>query len=305
MKHKNRKKRVIDIAIILTTTAAIICVIMAVRSYSEYRRGNDVYLDAAASFLVTGVATDIAEAEDTAASPNDPVEPDESGAKAAESSEETADDRPAPETDAAELPLGTAKPPALLPEMPVSVDFDALRRVNGDVSAWIASRGTPINYPVVSCETEEDYDYYIKHLFDGRRNKLGTLFIDARNTPFEDNNTIIYGHNMLNGTMFSDLLRYRKQSYYDSHPAMKLYTPRGDYDILLFSGYMTTDKSESYTLNLSGEAFEQYIADAIAASDFKSDVRPGADSRIVTLSTCDNRTSDKRYVVHGLLREIQ
>ncbi|MDD4774400.1 MAG: class B sortase, partial [Eubacteriales bacterium] len=122
---------------------------------------------------------------------------------------------------------------------------------------------------------------------------------------FEDNNTIIYGHNMLNGTMFSDLLRYRKQSYYDSHPAMKLYTPQGNYDILLFSGYMTTDKSDSYTLNLSDEAFEQYIAEAIAASDFKTDIRPGADSRLVTLSTCDNRTSDKRYVVHGLIREIQ
>lgn len=297
MKNKRLKRRLLDILILLITIAAIFCLMMAVFAYSEYKEGNDAYIGAAGSFLSsdtektaeTETADTVRETEESAV----PVAPEETAAKetaAPEGSEIT----PLRETAAPAKPIASGK---------ITVDFAALKAVNKDIVAWIISDGTLISYPVAACDSEEDYDFYISHLFDGRKNKLGTLFCDARNEPFEENNTIIYGHNMLNGTMFSGLLNYRKQSWYESHPEMRLYTPGGRFKIKLFSGYMTADKSDAYVLNLTGDAFAEYIRKAVGNSDFKARFTPSASDKLITLSTCDNRTNNKRYVIHGVLTE--
>jgi len=293
MKNKKLKKRLIDISIIIILITVILCMIMAVLSYSEYKRGTDAYLDAAGSFLSPETAGDDTDEEtQNTKSASDSAESAKFTRETIETDGKTAETLPESEDVASEQfkPAGS-----------LSVDFTALKAVNNDIAAWIISEGTLISYPIAASDSEEDYDYYISHLFNGRKNKLGTLFTDARTVPFKENNTIIYGHNMLNGTMFSSLLKYRKQSYYDSHPVMRLYTPESNYKILIFSGYMTTDKSDAYILNLSGDAFADYIKKAVAGSDFKTKVSVDAEDRIITLSTCDNQTSEKRYVIHGVL----
>ncbi len=298
MKNKKTKRLLLDISIVIILITAIVCMIMAVISYSEYKRGNDTYLEAAGSFLSVG--TGAGEAAETQA----PGSAETAGTAETAATTETAEPGGTAETaETAEtaVPRETSAPPKTVTTSRITVDFAALKAVNGDIAAWIISEGTLISYPIAASGTEEDYDYYISHLFNGRKNKLGTLFTDARSVPFTGNNTIVYGHNMLNGTMFSSLLGYRKQSYYDSHPEMRLYTPEGNYKIILFSGYMTTDKSDAYVLNLTGDAFAEYIKKAVANSDFKSGVTPSAGAKLITLSTCDNQTSDKRYVVHGVL----
>lgn len=80
-----------------------------------------------------------------------------------------------------------------------------------------------------------------------------------------------------------------------------IFTPEGNYKILIFSGYMTTAKSDAYILNLTGDAFAEYIKKAVADSDFKTEVPVSTGDRLITMSTCDNQTSEKRYVVHGIL----
>lgn len=298
MKNKKTKRLLLDISIVIITITAIFCMIMAVISYSEYRKGNDAYLDAAESFLSPGTAE-----ETQMTGPDGSTAADTGIAETAGETEPgvTAVPPETAETDAPAETAAPAKPAKTVTSSRISVDFAALKAINADIAAWIISEGTLISYPIAASDTEEDYDYYTSHLFDGRKNKLGTLFTDARSVPFEENNTIVYGHNMLNGTMFSSLLNYRKQNYYDSHPEMRLYTPGGSYRILLFSGYMTTDKSDAYVLNLTGDAFAEYIKKAAANSDFKAGFTPSASDKLITLSTCDNRTSDKRYVVHGVL----
>ena len=83
------------------------------------------------------------------------------------------------------------------------VDFSLLKQENEDIVGWIYCEGTPISYPVVQ---SGDNQYYLHRLINGEYNIAGSIFMDYRNNAeLEDNNTIIYGHNMKNNTMFGYL----------------------------------------------------------------------------------------------------
>lgn len=185
-----------------------------------------------------------------------------------------------------------------------NIDFSALERINPDIVGWLAAEGAGIDYPVVQ---GKDNDYYLQHLFTGERNKLGSIFMDYNNySDFSDRNTVIYGHNMQNGSMFSSLAKYKKQSYYDSFPAMVLYTPRGNYKIHLFAGIIVdgNDKS-SIRLNFKdNQEFQAYIKTLKKESTFKSNTIVGPDDRIVTLCTCSYEFTNARYVLFGKLTPI-
>ncbi len=179
-------------------------------------------------------------------------------------------------------------------------DFAALAQVNDDIAAWLICEGTVIHYPVVQGTNNS---YYLTHLFDKTRNRMGTLFIDCGNTPgFADENTVIYGHHMKSGSMFAALVGYKEQSYFDAYPAMRLLAPGGNFRVELFSGYVTGAASEAYRKTFATEEdFAQYLLDVREKSDFESDIQVTAQDRIVTLSTCTYEFNNARYVVHGKL----
>ncbi len=179
-------------------------------------------------------------------------------------------------------------------------NFEALSAINDDIAGWFISEGTVIHYPVVK---GKDNSYYLTHLFDGSRNRMGTLFIDCDNAPdFADSNTIIYGHHMKSGAMFASLVGYREQTYYNVYPTMVLLTPHGNYRVELFAGYTTGAASETYQKTFdSADAFAEYLATVRAKSDFKSDVDVTPEDHIVTLSTCTYEYDNARYVVQGKL----
>ena len=184
---------------------------------------------------------------------------------------------------------------------PLEINFPALRKVNQDASAWLYSPNTVIDYPVMAAS---DYQYYLDHLPDGARNANGSLFIDYNNAPdFGDPLTIVYGHHMKSGAMFGSLKGYKSQSYFEQHPRMYLYTPRGNYRIDLMYGFVIgaelwREKSFMYSENL--DALMLYGA---RNSTFISDVRRGEGDRIVALSTCSYEFNEARYVLLGLLVE--
>ena len=87
----------------------------------------------------------------------------------------------------------------------LQVDFAGLKKVNPDVIAWIQIPALDISYPVVR---GKDNDYYLHHMFDGQENKNGSIFVDYHNQPdFSDSNTIVYGHNMKNGSVHLTVTR--------------------------------------------------------------------------------------------------
>ena len=129
---------------------------------------------------------------------------------------------------------------------PIVVDFDKLCRENEDVTGWIYCEGTPIDYPVMH---GDDNDYYLHHAYDGAYSVSGSIFTDSGNREgFVDSNTIIYGHNMNDGSMFACLTKWSDQKYYKKHPVIWLLTPERDYRIDLFSGYTTSAYAETYTM---------------------------------------------------------
>ena len=185
---------------------------------------------------------------------------------------------------------------------PIQVDFEALHQKNPDIIAWIYSPDTPINYPVAQAE---DNSYYLRRLIDGTRNTAGTIFVDFRNAPdLSDRNTLVYGHNMKNNTMFGTLSEYRKQSYYDAHSTLWLLTPDAAYKLEPLSGFVTRADSDSYTLFETQEELAAYLAEAVSQSGFRTDVDPDTVERIVTLSTCTYQGDDKRFILVCALKEL-
>lgn len=181
------------------------------------------------------------------------------------------------------------------PTPPITVDFNLLLESNGDTVGWIYSEGTPINYPVMQ---SEDNEWYVYHLADGTYNKAGSIFMDFRcAASCSDTNTIIYGHNMKNGTMFASLKKYYKQSYYDEHPVIWLYTPEQIYMLEVIAGYTTSTDSDAFDLFPDRETMQTYLQKAVDKSDFVSAVNIEAVERVATLATCSYEYDTARYVL--------
>ena len=184
----------------------------------------------------------------------------------------------------------------------ISVDFDALRKINSDVVGWIYLEDSKINFPVAQGDDNQEYLY---QLINGDYNGSGTPFVDYRNAPdFSDRNTIIYGHNMNNGAMFADIHKYEDQEYYDSHPVIWLLTPTRNYCLEIFAGYKTGLDADAWQIYfMSDDEYMAWVETAIEKSEFTSSVAPGVGDRVVTLSTCSDSANQIRFVLLGVIRE--
>ena len=183
-------------------------------------------------------------------------------------------------------------------QIPLLVDFDALKQQNGDIIGWIYCPATPINYPVVQ---GGDNSKYLRADLNGKYSSSGTIFSDYRNKNIGvEANYIIYGHNMKNSTMFGTLNKYKEQSYYDSHPIIYFLTPEENYIIEIFAGAVVKRDSEIYQTSPK----EAIISDIIAKSTFNSTVTIKGDENIITLSTCSYEFNNARYVLLGKLIKV-
>ena len=204
------------------------------------------------------------------------------------------------ETKEVEVPLKKNREPVKIQMK--SIDFEELWALNEDVVAWLELPGTIINYPVAQ---GKDNNEYLRTLLDGTHHRFGTLFIDYRNEKdFSDENTIIYGHNIKAGDMFSILKNYREQSYYDEHPYFLLYTPEKTYILEIFAGKVVDANNAIPMTFETKEEYQEYLNHLVEKSTFQSDVTVTSDDRIVTLYTCASDFDDARYVLCGRLTEI-
>ncbi len=207
--------------------------------------------------------------------------------------------RPATQTPAPTQPGSPTPtpPPYSGPPSPLNVDFNALQSINSDICAWLYSKDTPINYPVMY---SSDNIYYLDHLYNGSHNSGGSLFVDYRcSRYFTDVNTLIFGHNNKSGSMFGTLKGYKSQSYYNQHPYMWLYTPGHAYRLDIIVGLITTSNSDPYTLFNSTDELHDFLRTAKANSTFDSGFYPDTIDKIVTLSTCSYEYTNARFVVIG------
>lgn len=183
-----------------------------------------------------------------------------------------------------------------------SVDFEALKSKNTDSVAWIKINNTNINYPIVKASNNS---YYLKRNFNKEKNSAGWIFADYRNN-FEtlDTNTIVYGHNRRNGTMFSNLNYYLNTEWCsnEENKYFNFITGNQNYIAEIFSVYKVRSSNVSLTNNFTSvEEFQENIDAWKNASiyDFKTDVT--TDDKILTLCTCDNNNSYRILIISKLM----
>lgn len=186
-------------------------------------------------------------------------------------------------------------------EAPVEreIDFDALCALNPDCVAWISACDGEIEYPVV---VSEDDTWYLTHTIDGEANKAGSIFVDRYvEAPFMQFQTILYGHNMKNGSMFHALLYYRDSGYWEEHPTVTVYLEDGSKTYRVFSAYYADWADlEVYDSLETDKEREAYLDRIIARSLYETGVPVAAADEILTLITCEYSGEDYRMVVHAV-----
>lgn len=184
-----------------------------------------------------------------------------------------------------------------------SLSLDTLREVNPDVLGWILIPDTMVNYPILQ---SEDNDYYLNRTWEGKKNSVGSIFLECSNTPdFTDFNTIVYGHNMRDGSMFAQIREYGNPSFREQHPFIYIRTDAGVFRYEIFSSYEAPVDSTAYRLGFSSEnARSDFLAGTVKHSCFDAGILPEETDRILTLSTCSGRGYSTRWVAHARLKMI-
>lgn len=188
-------------------------------------------------------------------------------------------------------------------EEPLELDWDALVEENEHIYAWIYVPKTSISYPILQHPTKTDY--YLEYNIDHTKGRPGCIYTQNMNAKdFSDNNTVIYGHNMRNGTMFRTLHNFDDGTFFDETPYFYIYTPE---KILVYEIFAASEFSNEHILY-------KYDFDAEGTiSKFMSDLKkcPGhireemqtipENGPLVTLSTCVTGKTNNRWLVVGVL----
>lgn len=182
----------------------------------------------------------------------------------------------------------------------LQVDFEGLKAENPDVVAWIQIPALDISYPVVQ---GQDNSYYLHHMFNGENNKNGSIFVDYHNhADFSDKNTIVYGHNMKDKSMFGTLDRYQDEALYQQYPYFYIYIPGYVLQYQIVSCYAGRTGSIGYMYGFPEQGdFDEFLERIVSYAGYDTGVKVKTEDTVVTLSTCVNSSRDYRYLVHGKL----
>ena len=181
-----------------------------------------------------------------------------------------------------------------------------LQGQNADIIGWLEIENTNINYPVLQGTNNR---YYMTHNYKKENSKNGSIFLDANyNWNIPSNNLLIYGHNLGNGMMFQELLKYEKESFYQEHPVIRFTTAEEDAEYEIISAFKSRvyHKSEKnvfryyFFLNSeSEEEYNQFVKNAKNASIYPIDGTASYGDQLITLSTCSYYVEDGRFAVVG------
>jgi sortase B len=180
-----------------------------------------------------------------------------------------------------------------------------LKKINPDTVGWITIEGTVVNYPMVWSSTE---DYYLRRDFYGKKLTSGTIFLDERNSPdiTQNRNTVIYGHNMSDGSMFASVHDFASSTVFygtkieiATEKGIFIYTPFSVHESNAFDNYFETDF-------VSDEDFLNFCEQMAFISIYETDTKFTKESQLITLSTCmkDPTSKEQRFAVHAVLTQV-
>lgn len=181
-----------------------------------------------------------------------------------------------------------------------------LQEENSDIVGWLEIEGTSINYPVLQ---GTDNEYYMTHNYKKQKSKNGSIFLTKDyDWSIPSSNLLMYGHNLNNGTMFQELLKYAKEEFYKEHPIIRFTTNKEDaeYEIIsVFKSrvYYKTEKNVFryyFFVNANSEAeYNEFVQNAKKESLYDIDKTAKFGDQLITLSTCSYHVEDGRFAVVG------
>ena len=179
---------------------------------------------------------------------------------------------------------------------------------NSDIVGFLFVEGTNITNVIL--QGEDNYFYLHRDMY-GNHNVNGSVFMDFRNAPdFTDPNTILYGHNMNNGTMFHNVRFYMQQEFFQEHPLIKVFTDERLFVYEIFSAF-STRVDRAYRMDFDyiqvqfeqDEDFDNLVDEMARRSVLYTGVTASGEDRILVLSTCTNVNRNTRYVVVARLAQ--
>lgn len=179
---------------------------------------------------------------------------------------------------------------------------------NSDLVGWITIDGTNINYPVM--QTKDEPDFYLKRGFDKSYSEYGVPYLQWDCDVTSSDNLVIYGHNMKNGTMFSDLERYADETFYKEHKYIRFDTLSDYRTYEIFAVFRTTAYSDdgfkyySFVDADDAEDFNNFIEKCKELSLYDTGVTAEYGDKLLTLSTCEyTRTNGRLVVIAKLVKD--
>ena len=177
----------------------------------------------------------------------------------------------------------------------IPIDFEALRQVNPEIYAWIEIPGTEVNYPIVQSAT--DNGYYLNHTIEGVAGYPGSIYTEGLNSKdFSDFNTLVYGHDMEDGSMFGGLYRFEDEEYLKAHETLVIYTPEHRYTYRIFKALTYDDRHILGSFDFSDKKQREEFLTSISNTDSEVTV----DSHLLTLSTCIADQPEHRLLVEAV-----
>jgi sortase B len=175
-------------------------------------------------------------------------------------------------------------------------DLSPLYEINEDFLGWLYIPDTNINYPVM--HTPASPNKYLRKNFFGERSTAGVPYM-KESCNLESDNIVIYGHNMRNGTMFTDLLKFLKQDNFYSHSYFEFQTENGVeyYDIFAVVQLEGTDIWYRFNEAADESSFNYMINYIRGKATIKTDLIPKYGDKLITLSTCTTPSSATERVI--------
>ena len=190
------------------------------------------------------------------------------------------------------------------PVVEIPIDFEALWAINPDVYAWIEIPGTEIAYPIL--QHPSDDAYYLDHTIEGVEGYPGSLYTELCDAKdFSDFNTVIYGHNMKDRSMFGSLKDYRDADFLAEHREIIIYTPTEKRVYQIFAAVVYDDRYSPGTYNADKVEDRQAFLDSLSEtrdlnSQVLDDVEVTTDSQIISLCTCIGGQPNNRYMIEAV-----
>lgn len=161
-----------------------------------------------------------------------------------------------------------------------------------------------MNYPIA--QDAFDRAYYLNHTVERKEGLPGSIYTENWNaTDFQDKNTLIYGHNMKNGSMFGGLKKYVDRAYLEEYSVIYIYTPEHKFTYEIFGAVTYDNRHIMHSFDFTDPAQYQEFLDSLynvrnMSTFIRDDISVTTDDRIITLSTCTNNP-DRRFLVEAVL----